>query len=62
MRKVWTFRKEILNWMLAFLVTAGAFGFYGMETAYDNLLFFVAAFASHSLIARTENIRDKKSY
>ena len=44
----------------ALLLTAGAFGFYGLEFSYRAILYFLASFAVYRLMERGTGIRDKR--
>ena len=52
--------KQIIVLCVAFLFTAGAFGFFGMETFYGTLPYFLASFAMYQLICRAEKNCDRK--
>ena len=60
MRELWTNRKQILSGCVALLFTAGAFGFYGMESHYDTVLYFLTAFVVYRLICRGWSIKSTR--
>lgn len=46
--------------VLAMFLSAGAFGFCGMEREYDSFLYYIAVYAMYGLIQRAQSIQGRK--